>query len=284
MKTRIKSLEKIVEFGKESWRAIKKNKLKIAASLILPFVFAKNLKSGTIQVENGVGGDYYGTMKIKHLEGAKETDDTQDFYYLESPNAIEIYSYNIYDGGKYRIDTRPENSTTTYNLYLKNDGFSGSFDNSLRFKLYNNTNFEWKNIFLGDANDSNNIIADIKHVIYNGDIAPTGTLYGDLYLQKLDGSRTGIYDKRKVFFFNHADLNRDRRVDLDDLAIFSQNWGRDERVEPNDPNNTLGINVGKDVNDLDVYSDINRDYVVDFNDFSEFSKWWLWEAVEPNVL
>jgi len=68
-----------------------------------------------------------------------------------------------------------------------------------------------------------------------------------------------------------------------DSEIFVRNWARDERAEPNDPNNTLGTYVGKEPNDLDAYSDINRDGVVNFKDLSLFSGEWLWDANDPNT-
>lgn len=93
----------------------------------------------------------------------------------------------------------------------------------------------------------------------------------------------GLSYQLLVKFFNHADLNRDRRVNFEDLEIFARNWARDERAEPNDPNNSLGTYVGKDPNDLDAYSDINRDGVVDFKDFAIFSGEWLYNADNPNT-
>jgi hypothetical protein len=236
-------------------------------------------RAGLITVDNMSNSVWPGNVYIEHLDGATEGDDgNYDLPYLESPNPLHIYSHNN-NGIDYGVDARPADSTTTYNLYLKNTGFSGTADNFLRFRLYNITNFEWKNIFLGDANDSNDIVADIKYVINHGGVFPNGIHYGDFTLPDIEGSKTGVYDKRKVFFLNHADFNRDRRVDGKDYAIWSRNFGRSEEGDPN----TLGSNVGKDPNDLDAYSDIDRNGRVDYNDLSLFSGEWLWDANDPNT-
>jgi len=225
-------------------------------------------------------------MEIQHIEGATEGQDwSYDGIYLESSNLLHIYSHNSLTGFDYKVDARSPDSTTTYDLHLKNiGGFSGTVDNFLSFVMKDDSNFKLKNIFLGDANDSDNIVADIKHVIDNGSTTPVGGYpYGDFPLPDIEGSNTGVYDKRKVFFFNYTDLNRDRKVNGLDFAILAQNWARDERAEPNDPNNTLGTYVGKEPNDLDAYSDINRDGVVDFKDFAIFAGKWFYDADDPKT-
>lgn len=261
-------------------------------TMVVPII-ALNTNAGTISINNATNsGVYYGHIYISHIEGATEGDDGNfDGLYLESPNPLQIYSHNHFNGTNYMLDARPANSTTTYDVHLIMAGwppyFEGRIDNYLNFRLYNseyshqwnNSNFEYKNIFLGDSNDSNNIVGDIKYIINKGNVYPNGVRYGNFPLPDIEGYKAGVYDKRKVFFFNHVDLNRDRKIDFNDLEIFSRNWGRDERSEPN---NTLGNNVGKYPNDLDSYSDINRDSVVDFNDFAEFSNCWMWKA-EPDI-
>jgi len=247
-------------------------KIMMAVFIIsLLLIFAGNVKGARLDVYNiGVSTD---RMKIVHFLGAEEGNDySYDLPYLEiSWFPIHIYSHNN-NGIDYGVDARPPNSTTTYNLHLKNTGFSGTSSNRLGFVMYDSTlDFSWKNIFLGDANDSNDIVADIKYLINNEE--------GDFYLPDLNGSQTGVYDKRKVFFFNHADLNRDRRVDGKDYAIWANNFGRSEESDPN----TFGSNVGKDPNDLDAYSDIDRNGRVDYNDLSFFSGEWLWDANDPNT-
>ncbi len=249
-------------------------KIMMAVLIIsLLLIYAGNVKGLRLDVYNisdSVSGD---RMKIVHIDGATEGhDNNYDSSYLDGPWPLHIYSNNHYTGLDYSTDARPANSTTTYNLDLTNTGgFSGTVNNMLRFKIVVDTNFTWKNIFLGDANDSNNIVADIKYVINNEG--------GDFPLPDVDGSKTGVYDKRKVFFYNHADLNRDRKVNGLDFAIWAGNFGRSEESDPN----TFGANVGSDVNDLDAYSDIDRNGTVDYNDLSLFSGEWLWDANDPNT-
>jgi len=229
-------------------------------------------------------------MAVYHLDGATNGgSDTFDHLYSE----FELYPLNIYShiynsDIKLRVDARDSNYTTNpqdpntfINIELYNKGFQGTTNNSLEFvisKKYN-FNFDWKNIFFKINQD----IFDIKYLINNGEFdSYYDTNVGKIELGELDGSRTGVYNTGNVEFFNHADLNRDRRVDGKDLEIFAQNWGRDERAEPNDPNNTLGAYVGKEPNDLDAYSDINRDRVVDFKDFAIFAGKWFYDADAEN--
>jgi hypothetical protein len=236
----------------------------------LPLIFAGNVKGGRLDVYNIRDGVSDDRMKIVHINGAAEGQDwSYDGLYLEDWEPLHIYSHNN-NGIDYMVDARPANSTTTYNLHLKNTGFSGTSSNILRFVMYD-LNFYWKNIFLGDVNDSNDIVADIKYLINNKG--------GDFPLPNVEGSNVGVYDMRKVFFFNHADFNRDRKVNGLDFAIWARNFGRSEESDPN----TLGSNVGKDPNDLDAYSDIDRNGIVDYNDLSLFSGEWLWDANDPNT-
>jgi hypothetical protein len=260
-------------------------KIMMAVLIIsLPLIFAGNVKGLRLDVYNRSTGVSYSHMIIVHISGATEGNDgNYDGRYLESPwlFSIIIYSHNYVSGLDYFVDARDLNSTTTYDLHLKNTGFSGTADNMLTFVMKDDSNFTWKNIFLGDANDSNDIVADIKYIIYNGSVLPPpyNSSYGDFHLPDVDGSNVGVYDKRKVFFFNYADLNRDRRVDARDYAIWARNFGRSEESDPN----TLGSNVGKDPNDLAAYSDIDRNGRVDYNDLSLFSGEWLWDANDPNT-
>jgi hypothetical protein len=256
-------------------------KIMMAVLIIsLPLIFAGNVKGLRLDVYNRSTGVSYSHMRIVHILGATEGNDYSydglcpPFF----PNLLHIYSHNDYSGLDYFVDARGPDSTTTYNLHLMNIGFSGTADNMLTFVMKNDDNFKWKNIFLGDADDSNDIVADIKYIIYNGSVMPPpyNSSYGDFHLPDVDGSKTGVYDKRKVFFLNHADLNRDRKVNGKDFAIWAGNFGRE------DPN-TLGSNVGKDPNDLDAYSDINRDNTVDYSDLSLFAYEWLWDANDPNT-
>jgi hypothetical protein len=246
---------------------LKKHWKEIVTAIALPFIFAENINARSINVENKSKTVSPGNMYVVHEEGATENyDGYYDAIYPDwDPNPLHIYSHND-DGLNYMLDARPANSITTYDLHLKNTGFSGTADNFLRFKMIYDSNFLWKNIFLGDANDSNDVVADIKYIIYNGDISPTGKPYGDFPLPDIEGSNVGVYDKRKVFFFNHADFNRDRHIDDLDFAIFSENFGRDNVSDPN----TFGSYVGSEPNNFNAYADINRNGSVGLEDLDIF--------------
>jgi len=252
---------------------------------ILLSLMSNNVNGKTFAVQNYSSSIRGIEVLIRHRSGATEGNDyNYDALYIPfDPNPLHIYSHNYYSGLDYGIDARGPNSTTTYNLHLKNIGFSGTADNSLRFFDATDLNFNWKNIFLGDFNDSNDIVVDIKYVINCGDIDHYGRRYGDFPLPDVDGSKTGVYDKRKVFFSNHADLNRDRKVNGLDFAIFAQNWGRTgivKGINPNDANDYADIADIYDVNgNLVSYGD----GAVDYNDLSLFSGEWLWDANDPNT-
>jgi hypothetical protein len=246
---------------------LKKHWKEIVTAIALPFIFKSNANGKMMLVYNLSSVNGNEKVVIKHMEGATEDYDyNYDAVYADwSPNPLHIYSHNS-NGINYMLDARPADSTTTYDLHLKNIGFSGTADNYLRFKMVDNTNFAWKNIFLGDANDSNDIVADVRYIINNGDIDTYGRYYGDFPLPDIEGSNTGVYDKRKVFFFNHTDFNRDRQINGLDFEIFRENFGRNNETDPN----TFGSYVGSDVNDFNAYADINRSGTVDFDDLDIF--------------
>ncbi len=201
------------------------------------------------------------SVYVENVEGATEGyDNNFDFpYYSGNKNLLHIYS-NI-PGHQLMLDTRGPNSTTTFNLDLYNKKFSGTADNYLRFSVYNGDIFEWKNMFLGDENSSDNIVADIKYLINTGSDG-----LGVFNLQDVDGSQKGIYDQRKILVFNHADLNRDGSVDGLDYEILASNYGR------------TGVDKGSNPNALGDYADINGDGDVDNLDLIPFIENWLWTA------
>ncbi len=267
MKERFKNfiggLEKTLESCKRHWK-------EIVTAIALPFIFEENANGLGFLVFNVSSINGGERVIIKHIEGATEGHDSKDARYLESPNPLHIYSHNYYSGLDYMLDARPADSTTTYDLHLKNIGFSGAADNFLRF-LFNDhqtpIEFSWKNIFLGDTNDSNDIVADIKYLINNGGVDPFyGFPCGDFPLPDIDGSKTGVYDKRKVFFFNHTDFNRDRQTNGLDFEIFRENFNRNNETDPN----TFGSYVGSDVNDFNAYADIDRNGGVGLEDLEIF--------------
>ena len=81
----------------------------------------------------------------------------------------------------------------------------------------------------------------------------------------------GVYGQIVYDVKNYSDLNRDKKVNLRDYAIFAENYGR------------TGVDCGADPNNFDDYSDINRNGVVDYNDLDLFSDEWLWDANDPNT-
>jgi hypothetical protein len=198
---------------------------------------------------------------------------------------IDIYSKIDFDPYRLSTDARPPESTTTINLEIS--GRLGQLPEpqyaELVFKFYNigEDNFSWKNIIgelsqrVDDGNGGHKYALignyDIKNLVNSARTIPISINNGETI-----GSEFFPSHKLDYKFFNHADLNRDRRVDGRDFAIFANNFGR------NDPT-TLGDNVGSDPNNLDAYADFDRNGIVDFNDLSIFSGKWLWDANDPNT-
>lgn len=271
------TLENILNSVKEIRKNIKKHWKETLTAIVLPFIFTVSIDADRLKVYNR-SNEVSGTpVNIKHVDGAEEGHDINDSIYINSPSPLQIYSNNPnHNPNELSTDARGPDSTTTFNLELYNNGFPGFADNYIRFSwYYEEGNDEWKNMFFGDTDDSNNVVCDVKYVIVNGSTYPSGTPYGDIDLPDVKGSKEGVYDKRKIFLFNHADFNRDKKVNGLDYAIFANNFGR------NDPN--LGSNVGADPSNLDDYSDINRDGVIDMIDLDDFTYEWLWDANDPNT-
>lgn len=221
---------------------------------------------------------------VGHVNGAVEGHDSKDGAFLQSPHNPRIDFYSkvplSYPYDKLKIDARGPNSTTYFDIKIEGAKILESIDANLSFQILDDgqDNFSWKYFIAelynsGDVNEPNNLIAsyDIKDLAEYGQKIPLTTISNGLSYQLL------------IKPYNYADLDRNRCVDFGDLEIFVRNWGRDERAEPDDPNNTLGTYVGKDPNDLDAYTDINRDGVVDFKDFSLFSGEWFYNADDPNT-
>ena len=80
-------------------------------------------------------------------------------------------------------------------------------------------------------------------------------------------------------FFNHEDLNRDRKVNGWEFAIFSENYGGNNETDPN----TFGDYVGSEPNNYNAYADIDRDGGVDYEDLNIFSGEWLYNADDPLI-
>jgi len=283
-------LEKIVssvkEAGRNSWNFVRDNAkiLTFGVALAVGGYFVDNAKAGNLRVYNKTDSFSNGSsMYIQHIGGATEAyDESFDLPWSNSSNTLHIYSNNPNSNPNLlQIDAKDPNSTTTFNTELLNNGFSGTANNYLRFRMCDSNNFEWKNIFLGDAdaNDSNNIVADVKYVIISdGRTYLDGTPYGDFNLPDVNGTDTGVYDKRKIIIRNHADLNRDRKVNGLDFVVLGDVWGKSNISDPN----RFGSYVGADVNDLGAYADIDRNGSVDFNDVGYLNTEWLYNADDPN--
>lgn len=240
-------------------------------------------RGGTIEIKNRGPPDLTaGSVYIQKISGATENYDFgKDFSYLHGPSpTLQIYAVNNNcDPNKLSTEAKDINSTTDDNLELVNNGFSGFRTNILTPIIRDSNDLEWKNIFLGDVNNSENIVTDIKYVVYSSGKFINDCPYGEITLGTLEGTQTGVYDKRKIMFFNHADLNRDRKVNNLDFAVWSNEFGKNTTTDPN----RFGTKVGSDPNDLGAYADIDKSGTVDYNDLSLFSTKWLWDANDPNT-
>jgi hypothetical protein len=282
------SLEKIVEVGRDIGKFIKKNGKIVLTALTLPFIFNSSVKAGYLSTRSwsSLGNPNY--VGVWHKLGATEDYGQYDALFLPLPwnPAIDFYSKTSlpYPADKLMKDSRPPESTNPINLEISGRGLGTSENANLEFVIlypYGEDNFSKKNIIGelsqrvddGEGGYKYALIGnyDIKNLVSFSRTIPisinNGITQGDVFFpsHKLDFK-----------FFNHADLNRDRRVDGRDFAIFANNFGR------NDPT-TLGDNVGSDPNNLDAYADFDRNGIVDFNDLSIFSGKWLWDANDPNT-
>jgi hypothetical protein len=169
-------------------------------------------------------------------------------------------------------DARPLDSLTTYTNEFEGVGLTGSKEVNLVY--WTDGGFSWQNVFSRVyTNDPNNPerIDDVKRM---------ASLYPDSAFTI--SVSNGISKRLNVDFFNHADLNRDRKVDGLDYAIWANEYGKDNVSDPN----RFGSYVGADVNDLGAYADIDRSGdvdVYDFNDLGDFSYEWLWDAQDANT-
>ncbi|MFA7708242.1 MAG: dockerin type I domain-containing protein [Candidatus Pacearchaeota archaeon] len=240
-------------------------------------------EAGQIQIYNKgkapsviVNGD---CVYIQHKKGSLEGTDGEDVLYTPSTNKLHIYSHNNPTNTDLLQDSRDSNSMSSFSLPLTNDGFSGTTTNYLRFILNDSNDFEWKNIFLSGTNESDTVVADIKYVINSNGKTVNGISYGDFTLGTLSGTAKGIYDTRKIKFFNHADLNRDGKVNIIDYTKFANEFGKDNTSNPN----RFGANVGSNPSDLGAYADIDRSGAVDNLDLIILGDEWLWDANDPNT-
>jgi len=153
-------------------------------------------------------------------------------------------------------------------MWAEKNGGDSSGDAWWKFTILDGNDFDWKNIIVhrygqSGVGDANAIPEDTFDVWYvDGSAFQSGSF---------SGISSGIYDRLKFEFYNYSDLNRDKKVNFKDYAIFANNFSR------TDPN------CGADPNNLDDYSDIDRSGVIDFNDLSLFTDEWLWDANDPNT-
>jgi|SRR3989338_2595986 len=274
-----KIVSKVKEVGKESWKAVKDNAKVLALGTALAIGGAAY--GGEIKIYNsdGVSGNGVGgsIMYNQNIQDANELYDIYDAPWSGAPqnpepNWLKIYSAPYTEELQY--DCRPINSTTTLNTKLSVVNGPVTCQNKIKFQITDNTNLEWQNIIaerygLDDINDSNNIKNkwDVKYI--NGQWIQLAPLV----------NQSGIYDQIPIKKFNHVDLNRDRKVNFLDFAVYANEYGKDNTSNPN----RFGSYVGADVNDLGAYADIDRNGSVDVNDLNYISYEWLWNADDPNT-
>lgn len=261
-------LEKIVEISKDIGKTIKRNVKKALIVASLPFIINNHVEGKYLDVYNIGTADGVGDsrMNIRHISGAEELYDTTDFPWSRAPPNPEDSWLKIYSdpyGEELDGDSRPSNSTTPVHLKLSVVKNPVTSPNKIKIDIKDYTSFTWKNIIveqygLGDVNEPNNIKVsyDIKQC------TGQSILLDELVNQSPDV----VYDNWMIRFYNHADLNRDQKVDFKDYAIWAMNYGRTETMPRNN------------TNDLGAYADVNRDGVVDFKDLNDFSHEWLWES------
>ena len=275
-------LEKIVSSAKKHWK-------EIVTSIALPFIINNSIEAGSFKTKchSTLNNPY---IAISHITGATEGYDYNydaSFLPVLWDPAIDIYLKINFDPYRLKIDARPAESMTTINAEISGRGLSQPESATLEFgwsSVIGIGNFSWKNI-IGELSQRVDDGAggykyalidnyDIKNMVNSATTIPISINNGET-----QGDEFFPSHKLDYKFFNYADLNRDRKVDGKDFAIFAQNWGRNEESDPN----TFGANVGSEPNDFDAYSDIDRNGIVDFNDLSTFSGEWLWDANDPNT-
>lgn len=234
------------------------------------------------ETTKNVGGS---SANLKNVQDSNEIYDLLDIPWAGQPSnpykkwlKVHTQPYGI----ELQTDARPENSTTTFHEKLSiTDSVTGSgtpsmpVSNKIKFQIIDDANLKWKNIIaerygLDDVNNPANI-KDNWDVKYKNNQL--------IVLPSINDLTTRVYDNILVKEFNHADLNRDRKVNMKDFAVWSNEFGKNNTTDPN----RFGSYVGKDVNDLGAYADINRSGIVDSNDLRLFANEWLWDANAPNT-
>ena len=185
------------------------------------------------------------------------------------PGATRLVS--VIPGHLLSTDTRDIDSMTDYIVQAETIGVNIGEDNYWHFSISEDTgdSFYWKNIFAerygtDDINDPNNVkaIVDVKYISDN-DVDSIGqgwVISGTVPVTE------GIFDQFRIKFYNHADLNRDTKVNLKDWAFLAANYGRS------------GIDKGSNPTDPNDYADIDGNGSVGLEDVTTFSGSWLWQV------
>jgi hypothetical protein len=265
----IGGLEKTLKSCKTYWK-------EIVTAIALPFIFNSNVNAGTLNTRCNSSINRP-NVSAQHITGATENYDTAyDAVYLQGPDPrICFYSKTLSLPPEDRLkkDAHPPESMTPFNIEISGSGLSAPENAELvpSFSYYLGDNFSWKNIIgeLSQRVDDGNggykyaLIGnyDIKNLVSSAKTIPisinNGITQGDVFFpsHKLDYN-----------FYNHADFNRDRRIDGLDFEILRDNFGRNNETDPN----TFGDYVGSEPNNFNAYADINRSGTVDFDDLDIF--------------
>jgi hypothetical protein len=269
----------ILEVGRDVYKIVNKNKTRIIASLVLPFIFNSSVKAGYLSTRSwsSLGNPNY--VGVWHKSGATEGAD-ENYDYLFSPlpwnPAIDFYSKTSlpYPADKLKKDVRPPESTTSINIEISGRGLGDPENATLQFVIsypQGEDNFSWKNI-----------IGELSQRVDDGNGGYKYALIGNYDIKNLVNSATTISisinngetigsdffpsHKLDYSFFHYCDFNRDRQTNGLDFAIFSDNFGRNNETDPN----TFGSYVGSEPNNFNAYADIDRNGSVDFEDLEIF--------------
>lgn len=252
-------------------------------------IFSGNAKAGYFDTMFKNPGMNNSVLGIWHVNGATEGYGFRDVTFSDGPEpALDIYSRpSIPSDEKLAVDARPPTSMTTITSEISGRGLTSPKNAKLNFLFYDigEDNFSWKNIIgelyqrIDDGKGSYKYALiddyDIKNIMVRSD----PNIYISITNGITKGSEFFPSHKLNYKFFNHADLNRDRKVNFNDWAIFSNEWRKSNATDPN----RFGIYVGADVNDLGAYADMDRSGFIDHNDTELFVNEWLWDADDPNT-
>lgn len=215
------------------------------------------------------------TLNIGYKAGATEGfDNSWDSSYIRPlPNAIGAFTEieeNGDDPNQLNINKKDSGSTTKYSGKVETIGNNISGNAYWKLVITDMNDLEWKNIFFSRYGKDANMADPNVTPLATWDVKYKD---GQGWFQHgyFSNPSSGTCDQIKFPVFNHADLNRDQKVNFSDYAILVRNFGR------------TGINKGSGPNNLDDYADIDGSTIVDTNDLGYFTDEWLWMA-DPNGL